>query len=81
MQVRFVGPDDLLPRGFLTVDVVAIPRVGDTIAFEGVLGDQYTVRDVWWSVHTSRIDGEIRAVSQIPEVAIESFEDAHRTVQ
>lgn len=74
VAVRIVGPDDILPNGHVTVDLPAVPRVGETIWLDGT-HDQLLVRDVFWPIRLRRRAGQMVADAQIPEVGCDSIDE------
>lgn len=74
VTVRIVGPDDILPNGHVTLDLPAVPRVGDTIWLEDT-HDQLLVRDVFWPIRMRRRGGQDVSEVRIPEIGCDPIDE------
>lgn len=74
VTVRIVGPDDILPNGNITLDLPAVPRIGDTIWLEDT-HDQLLVRDVFWPIRMRRRGGQDVSEVRIPEIGCDAIDE------
>lgn len=77
MIVKLIAPG-ILPGDYVTADLPAVPRKGETIAVYNKathIEETLTVHEVVWPITPFTMDGGRRATADMPEVVCDRAED------